>query len=173
MPEEAGKKPYALLARALEETQYVAIAKLAMHNREYTVFLRPYKGGMMLHTMYYQDEVRAMPEFGEDHSKLKEAEVKVAHQLIEALAAEWDPTKYYDTFEENVKKLIKAHLEGKEVTPVEKPRRAAPPTDLMAALKKSLAQMESKKKGAERVEATQEESEVEVKHGRGKGRKAA
>lgn len=173
MPEEAGKKPYALLARALEETRYVAIAKLAMHNREYTVFLRPYKGGMMLHTMYYQDEVRAMPEFGEDHSKLKEAEVKVAHQLIEALAAEWDPTKYYDTFEENVKKLIKAHLEGKEVAPVEKPRRAAPPTDLMAALKKSLAQMESKKKGPQRVEATQEESEVEVKHGRGKRKRAA
>lgn len=173
MPEEAGRKPYALLARALEETQYVAIAKLAMHNREYTVFLRPYEGGMMLHTMYYQDEVRAMPEFGEDHSKLKDAEVKVAHQLIEALAAEWDPTKYYDTFEENVKKLIKAHLEGKEVTPVETPRRAAPPTDLMAALKKSLAQMESKKKGPQRVEATQEESEVEVKHGRGKRKRAA
>ena len=173
MPEEAGRKPYALLARALEETQYVAIAKLAMHNREYTVFLRPYQGGMMLHTMYYQDEVRAMPEYGEDHTKIKDAEVKVAHQLIEALAAEWDPTKYYDTFEENVKKLIKAHLEGKEVTPVEKPRRAAPPTDLMAALKKSLAQMESKKKGPQRVEATQEESEVEVKHGRGKRKKAA
>ena len=171
MPEEAGRKPYALLARALEETQYVAIAKLAMHNREYTVFLRPYEGGMMLHTMYYQDEVRAMPEFGEDHTKIKDAEVKVAHQLIEALAAEWDPTKYYDTFEENVKKLIKAHLEGKEVTPVEKPRRAAPPTDLMAALKKSLAQMESKKKGPQRVEATQEESEV--KQGKGKRRRAA
>src|SRR5215468_9266614 len=44
MPEEAGRKPYALLVRALEETQYVAIAKLAMHNREYTVFLRPYQG---------------------------------------------------------------------------------------------------------------------------------
>lgn len=173
MPEEAGRKPYALLARALEETQYVAIAKLAMHNREYTVFLRPYQGGMMLHTMYYQDEVRAMPEFGEDHTKIKDAEVKMAHQLIEALAAEWDPTKYYDTFEENVKKLIKAHLEGKEVTPVEKPRRASPPTDLMAALKKSLAQMESKKKGPQRVEATQEESEIEVKGTRGKRKRAA
>src|SRR5690348_11113235 len=110
VPEEAGKKPYALLTRALEETQYVAIAKLAMHNREYTVFLRPYNGGLMLHTMYYQDEVRTLDNFGEDHANLKEAEVKVAHQLISALAAEWDPTKYRDTFEENVKKLIKARL---------------------------------------------------------------
>jgi DNA end-binding protein Ku len=173
VPEEAGKKPYALLTRALEETQYVAIAKLAMHNREYTVFLRPYDGGLMLHTMYYQDEVRTLDNFGEDYANLKEAEVKVAHQLITALAAEWDPTKYRDTFEENVKKLIKARLEGKEVTPVEKPRRAAPPTDLMAALKQSLAQMEGRKKGPQRAEQAQEESEVEVKRiGRGKKRPA-
>ena len=51
MPEEAGRRPYALLSKALEESQYVAIAKLTMHNREYTVFLRPRDGGMMLHTM--------------------------------------------------------------------------------------------------------------------------
>ena len=53
MPEEAGRRPYALLTKALEESEYVAIAKITMHNREYTVFLRPHEGGMMLHTMYY------------------------------------------------------------------------------------------------------------------------
>jgi DNA end-binding protein Ku len=162
-PEEAGKKPYALLTQALEETAYVAIAKLAMHNREYTVFLRPHQGGLMLHTMYYQDEIRALPDFGEDHAKLKDAEVKVAHQLIEALAAKWDPAKYYDNFEENVKKLIKAKLEGKEVTAAEKPRKVAAPTDLMVALKQSLAQMEGRKKGPQRVEPAQEASQVEAK----------
>lgn len=161
-PEDAGKKPYALLARALEESGYVAIAKLAMHNREYTVFLRPYNGGIMLHTMYYEDEIREMPALGEDHAKLKEGEVKVAHQLISALAAKWDPSKYYDTFEENVKKLIKAHMEGKEVVAVEKPRKTAVPIDLMAALKQSLAQMEGKKKGPQRVELAQKQSEVAV-----------
>src|SRR5215470_18470786 len=85
-PEEGGKKPYALLVRALEETAFLAVAKLAMHNREYTVLLRPYQGGMMLHTMYYQDEIREMPDLGTDHQSLKEAEIKVAHQLIDALA---------------------------------------------------------------------------------------
>jgi len=134
-----------------------------MHNREYTVLLRPYQGGMMLHTMYYQDEIREMPDSGTDHQSLKEAEIKVAHQLINALAAKWDPSKYHDTFEDNVKELIKAHLEGKEVTPVEKPRKITPPTDLMAALKQSLAQMEGRKKGPQRVEQAREESEVEVK----------
>ena len=164
-PEEAGAKPYALLSRAMEETGYVAVAKLSMHNREYTVFLRPYEHGLMLHTMYYQDEIREAPAAidKDSHEKLKEGEVKVAHQLIEALAAEWDPTKYRDTFEENVKTLIKARMEGGEVTSIEKPKKPAAPTDLMAALRQSLAAMEGKKKGPQRVEAAQKQSEVEIR----------
>jgi DNA end-binding protein Ku len=160
VPEEAGRRPYALLAKALEESEYVAIAKLTMHNREYTVFLRPYKGGMMLHTMYYKDEVRDLDNFGRPDVELKDAEVKVAHQLIEALAGEFDPEKYHDTFEENLKTLIKARLEGEEVTTIEKPRKPAPVVDLMAALKESLAQMP--KKPPQRVEAAQRESEIKV-----------
>ena len=156
-PDEGGKKPYALLTRALEETEYVAIAKLAMHNREYTVILRPHEHGLVLHTMYYQDEVREMPDIGTDHLNLRESELKVAHQLIEALAAKWDPTRFHDSFEDNLKKLIKAHLEGKEIKPVEKPRKLSTPVDLMAALKQSLAQMEGKKKGAQRAEVAEEE----------------
>ena len=62
-----------------------------MHNREYTVFLRPHKGGMMLHTMYYAEEVREVESFGAPDVEIKDAEIKVAHQLIEALAGEWDP----------------------------------------------------------------------------------
>ena len=148
LPEEAGRRPYALLTKALEESEYVAIAKLTMHNREYTVFLRPHEGGLMLHTMYYAEEVRQVEGFGPPEVELKDAEVKVAHQLIEALAAEWDPEKYHDTFQENVKKLIETKLEGGKITEVEKPKKLAPVVDLMAALKQSLADMEGKKKPA-------------------------
>src|SRR5215813_14175634 len=153
MPEEAGRRPYALLTKALEESEYVAIAKLTMHNREYTVFLRPHDGGLMLHRMYYEEEVRKVEGFGTPDVELKDAEVKVAHQLIEALAAEWDPEKYKDDFQENLKKLIETKLEGGEVTAVEKPKKLAPVVDLMAALKQSLAQMEGKKKPAAAVES--------------------
>jgi len=148
LPEEAGRRPYALLTKALEESEYVAIAQLTMHNREYTVFLRPHEGGMMLHTMYYEEEVRKVEGFGAPDVDLKDAEVKVAHQLIEALADEWDPKKYQDDFQENLKKLIEAKLEGGEVAEVEKPKKLAPVIDLMAALKQSLAQTEGKKKPA-------------------------
>jgi len=119
-----------------------------MHNREYTVFLRPHEGGMMLHTMYYAEEVREVEGFGAPDVELKDAEVKVAHQLIEALAAEWDPEKYHDDFQENLKKLIQTKLEGGKVVEIDKPKKMAPVVDLMAALKQSLAEMEGKKKPA-------------------------
>ena len=161
-PEEAGRRPYALLQKALEESRHVAVAKLAMHNREYTVFLRPYNGGLMLHTMYYRDEIRKVDEFGKTDVDIKEAELKVAHQLVKALEAPWEPEKYYDTFEANVKELIKAHLEGKQVGAVEKPKKPAQVVDLMDALKQSLAQMEGQKKGPQRATEAQSESRVHV-----------
>jgi DNA end-binding protein Ku len=145
-PEEAGRRPYALLTKALEESKYVAIAKLTMHNREYTVILRPFDGGIMLHTMYYADEVREVENFGRPDVELKEAEVKVANQLIEALAGKWEPEKYHDTFQDNLKQLIETKLQGGKVVEIEKPKKMAPVVDLMAALKESLAQMEGRKK---------------------------
>jgi DNA end-binding protein Ku len=174
MPEEAGRRPYALLVKAMQDSGFVGIAKLTMHNREYTVFLRPTStGGIMLHTMYYENEVREVEGFGEvsRNVDVKEAEVKVAHQLIEALADEWDPSKYHDNFEENLKKLIEAKIEGKEVAPIEKPRKPAPVADLMTALKQSLAQMEGKKKPPAAAKAAQASSEAEVKPAKKRGGK--
>ena len=154
VPDEAGRRPYALLTKAMEESEYVAIAQLTMHNREYTVFLRPHEGGMMLHTMYYEEEVRKVEGFGAPDVELKDAEVKVAHQLIEALATDWEPEKYHDSFQDNLKNLIQTKLEGGKIAEVEKPKKLAPVVDLMSALKQSLAEMEGKKKPA--AQATHE-----------------
>src|SRR6266576_1511452 len=63
LPEEAGRRPYALLQKALEDSNFYGIAKLTMHNREYIVILRPRDGGIMLHTMYYKNEVREVEGF--------------------------------------------------------------------------------------------------------------
>ena len=168
LPEEAGRRPYGLLTKALEESEYVAIAKLTMHNREYTVFLRPHSGGMMLHTMYYADEVRQVEGFGAPEVDLKDAEVKVAHQLIEALAGDWDPEKYHDDFQENLKKLIETKLEGGKVVEIDKPKKLAPVVDLMAALKQSLAEMEGKKKPAATTKAAPEAAVAGGKPRRGR-----
>ena len=62
--EDSGKKAYQLIVKALEDTQMVGIGKLLMHERDYTVFLRPYEHGLLLHTMYFSNEIRRLPQFG-------------------------------------------------------------------------------------------------------------
>ena len=159
-PDEAGEKPYALLFDALKKSGRAGVAKIAMHNREHIVILRCGNNGVLMHTMYYAHEVRKVDEFRTDLSLVKEKELALAQSLIEALAGDFEPEKYHDTFEDNVKALIKARLAGEEVTPVEKPKKMAPVVDLMAALKESLAQLP--KKPPQRVEAAERASEVKV-----------
>jgi DNA end-binding protein Ku len=125
----------------------------------------------MLHTMYYQDEVRTMENFGTDAGEIREAELKVANQLIEALAGKFDPSQYHDTFQENLKKLIKARLEGRELPPVEK-AAPAPVTDLMAALRQSLEQV-GRKKPAARAEAARPAAQSKSKSSRSHPRRKA
>jgi DNA end-binding protein Ku len=141
-PEEEGKKAYHLLQKALEESGYSAIAKLTMHQREHTVIIRPHKrgntGGMTLHTMFYQEELREVAEYGRNEGiEVKDAEKKLALQLIETLAAKFQPEKYRDDYQDSMRALIAAKQQGKDVAPMTHPSRA-PIIDLMTALKKSL-----------------------------------
>ena len=137
-PEEAGEKPYALLFDALKKTGYVGVAKIAMHNREHIVILRPGQNGVLLHTMYYNHEIRKVDEFRTDLSLVKEKELALATSLIEALAAEFEPQKYHDAYRDNLLKLIEAKKEGKEVVATPEPQ-AAKVVDILEALKNSLA----------------------------------
>lgn len=145
VPDEAGKQPYALLSKALETSGYLGVARLAMHNREYIVLLRPYEGGLMVHTMYYEDEVKKVEGFGKQDIDVNAAQLKVTLQLISALSADWEPQKYTDTFQENLKKLIERKLEGDDTTPPPTAVKKYAVVDIMAAIKQSLAEIEEKK----------------------------
>lgn len=143
LAEEAGRKAYHLLMKAMEQTGYVAIAKLCMHQREYTVIIRPRSGGLTLHTMYYVNEIRQVEEYGQpEKAEVKDQERKLAQQLIESLAAPFDPQKYRDEFQERQRALIEAKLQGKEVAAAPQPQ-LAPVIDLMEALKKSLSERQA------------------------------
>lgn len=138
-PEDGGEKPYTLLFEALKETGFYGIAKIAMHNREHVVILRPAQRGIMLHTMYYNDEIRAGDEFRTDSSQVKEKELSLAKMLIETLATDFEPQKYHDTYRANLKQMIEDKVAGHKV--VETPQaHIAPVIDIMEALKKSLEQ---------------------------------
>jgi DNA end-binding protein Ku len=138
-PDEGGEKPYALLFQALRETKYFGIAKVAMHNREHIVILRPNGKGVVLHTMFYADEIRQVDEFRTDTSQVKEKELALAKMLIDSLIAEFEPQKYQDTYRTNLQAMIQAKLEGQQVVATPAPH-FAPVIDIMEALKKSLAE---------------------------------
>jgi len=138
-PDEGGEKPYALLFQALRESKYYALAKVAMHNREHIIILRPGAKGILSHTMYYQDEIRQVEEFRTDTSLVKDKELDMAKMLISSLEADFEPQKYHDTYRDNLQKMIEAKVEGRKV--VETPAtHVAPVIDIMEALKKSLAE---------------------------------
>jgi DNA end-binding protein Ku len=138
-PDEGGDKPYALLFQALRDAKYYGIAKVAMHNREHIVILRPNGKGVVLHTMFYADEIRQVEEFHTDTSQVKEKELALAKMLIESLAADFEPNKYTDTYRANLQKLIQDKLEGQQIVATPTPH-IAPVIDIMEALKKSLAE---------------------------------
>ena len=140
-PDEAGEKPYALLFEALRRTGYAAVAKIAMHNREHIVILRPGGKGILLHTMYYREEHRQVDEFRTDTALVKDKELALAQSLIESLAAPFEPEKYQDEFRSNLMQLIQAKREGKQTVEIAAPPLLAPVVDILEALKMSLDQM--------------------------------
>jgi DNA end-binding protein Ku len=146
-PEDEGKKAYQLLLEAMEESGYAAIAKLTMHQREHIVVVRPRANGMTLHTMFYTNEIREVAEYGKSDASVepKPAEKKLAEQLIESLAAKFEPEKYRDQYQESMRSMIEAKQQGQEIAAAQHPK-LAPVIDLMEALKKSIAEKAPAKK---------------------------
>jgi DNA end-binding protein Ku len=140
-PDKGGEKPYRLLADAMEKAGQVALAKYVMRGKESLVLIRPAQGGLMLHTMYFADEVRNFDEVDKGQSaKIKDGELDLALQLINGLASEsFSPDRYADEYRQRVLGMINQKVEGQEVTVSEPAAPRAQVIDLMDALKESLA----------------------------------
>jgi DNA end-binding protein Ku len=136
-PEEEVSKPYALFMAALSETKRDAIAKMAMHNREHIVLIRPADGGLVLHTLYYEDELHKGNKAEAPKTKFSAKELDMAKSLVQHLTARFKSGEFRDTYRENVERLIEQKKKGEKITTVKQPRKA-PVIDLMEALKKSL-----------------------------------
>jgi DNA end-binding protein Ku len=147
LPEKDNPKPYVLFVKALEDSDRVGIAKVTMHQREYTVFIRPRSHGLTIHTMYFVNEIRKVEGYGKitQEIKVRPQEIKLAEQLVESLSEEFKPQQYHDTYQENLKALIEAKREGKTIVEEEAPKRA-PVIDMMEALKRSLHETEAGKR---------------------------
>jgi DNA end-binding protein Ku len=137
-PGEDVTKPYALFLKALEESGFDAVAKVAMHGREHIVLIRAAEGGLLAHTLFYENELHASNKQKiPAKSAASKKEVDLAMQLIKQLAGPFKPSAFHDTYRENVEKLIEMKQNGEHVAKKAKARKA-PVVDLMEALRKSL-----------------------------------
>lgn len=145
-PDKGGEKPYRLLADAMAKSDKVALATFVMRGKESLVLVRPAQDGLMLHTMYFADEVRDFGEIEKGKSvKLREGELALAERLIGELSHdEFKPEQYEDQYRSRVLDLASSKVEGKEITAAAPEAQRAQVIDLMDALKQSLA----KKAGA-------------------------
>jgi len=146
IPDGDVTKPYALFREAMKQRGQYAIAKVAMHNREHIVVIRPDGDELMLHTMFFADEVQQV-QVKTGSQKFSPQELKLAGQLIDTLSARFDPKKFHDEYQANLEKLIEQKQKGERVTA---PRRekTAPVSNILDALRKSLAEKKPSKRRA-------------------------
>ncbi len=146
-PDEGGAKAFVLLRDALKEVNRVAVGQVVIREKEYPVALRPYEGAMVMATLYYADEVRALSGLEEFpvEAKVHPNERKMAIQLVENLAMEFQIAEFRDEYREKLLAMIKAKAEGEAVVT---PKAAAPGKviDLMEALRRSVEMAQGSRK---------------------------
>jgi DNA end-binding protein Ku len=140
VPDEAGRRGYTLLLETMEEMKLAALAQVTIHQRERTVILRPYRGGLTLHTLYYPNEIHDVAGYGKNNAtNLKKPEIALAEQFTKGLIAPFRPEKFHDEYQERVKQLIESKEKGTAAPKPERTARLASVVDLMTALKQSIA----------------------------------
>jgi len=141
-PDKAARKPYALLVRAMEERNRVAIARFVMRSKQYLCALRSDEGVLVLSTMVYADEVNDPAELGElegvDEVTLSDREMRMARQLVDSLTEDFEPAKFEDTYRTQVLDLIERKAAGEELVAPPAPAAEEKLVDLMAALEESV-----------------------------------
>jgi DNA end-binding protein Ku len=148
-------KAYRLLADAMAQSGRVALGRFTMRGKDHIVLIRPFDKGLILHTIYYADEVRPADEVDRAvNEPAKESELALAKQLIDSLTQKsFDPSKYHDTYRERVIEAAEKKIAGQQITEASPEPRRGQVIDLMAALKASLD------KRADKAPAAAEQSE--------------
>jgi DNA end-binding protein Ku len=176
-PEAAGTRAYSLLRDALEESGKIAIAQVALRQRESLAILRVREGVLVLETLLWPDEVRT-PDFGflNDDIEVRPQELRMAESLIESMTVDFDPDEYHDSYREAVLELVEAKTEGREVLQPEAPQAdTGGGSSLADALRASLAAAKGGRLGAvpDQRESGEEDEEAPPARGRTAARGAA
>jgi DNA end-binding protein Ku len=145
-PDKGGAKPYALLSRALRESGRCALGRWAARGKQYIVMIRAVEDGLVMQQLLYAAEVRSIRDIEIPKTEVKDAELKLAQQLIEQQAAEaFDPGAYTDEVRARVEAAVQKKVEGQEITMADAPEPTGQVIDLMEALRASLDKKPAKK----------------------------
>src|SRR5882672_3434835 len=161
-PDKGGAKPYALLARALHDSKRCAIGRWVARGKQYIVMVRPVEDGLVMQQLLYAGEVRSLKEIEIPKGEVKDAELKLAQQLIEQQSSDaFDPAPYIDDVRGRVEKEIQKKVEGQEITMAEEPEGGGQVIDLMEALRASLERKAPAKARAAQPEAGKPQAEAQ------------
>ncbi len=139
-PDRVGRKAFQLLKEVLQDKGLTAICKFVIRDREALAAMDPFENTMLLSTLYWPDEIRALGELDlpDEELEIKPAEKKMAAQLIEAMTGEFDPAEYRDEYRDALMQVIESKIEGRETVEIEAPEEPTKLADLMAALQASV-----------------------------------
>ena len=148
-PDKGGAKPYALLAKALRESKRCALGRWAARGKQYIVMIRPVEDGLVMQQLMYAGEVRSIKDIDIPKTEVRDAELKLAQQLIEQQTSDkFDPNAYTDEVRTRIEAAVQKKVEGQEITMAEAPKEGAQVIDLMEALKASLEKKPARKSAA-------------------------
>jgi DNA end-binding protein Ku len=139
-PDKIGRKAFALLKSVLQDKGLTAICKVVIKDREALAALDPYENTMVLSTLYWPDEIRALGELDlpDEEPEVKPAEKAMAEQLVGSMTGEFDPEQYTDEYRAALMQIIESKVEGKEVVAPPAAEESSNLVDLMAALEASV-----------------------------------
>jgi DNA end-binding protein Ku len=171
-PDTAGVRAYVLFRDALEKSGKVAVAKVALRQREALAALRVRDGVITLETLLWPDEVR-QPDFGflDEDIEVRPQELKMAESLIDTMTEDFDPGQYHDAYREALEAVVRAKIEGNDIVRpfgTEAPEPSAQPADLTEILRASVAAVKS-----ERAKPAEAEAKAKPAKSRSRTKKTA
>jgi DNA end-binding protein Ku len=145
----AARRPYVLLLEAMKQSHMGAIGRFVLRGAEYFCLIRPKGDALALETLFLAEDVRSSVEIEEavEGTEVRKAELDLAEQVMQSLVGEFDPEELHSEYRQNLRSMLEAKLEGREITKPE-PVPETPVVDLMDALKRSVADAQERKKAA-------------------------
>lgn len=166
-PNEGGTKAYALLRKALEDTEKIGLAKITIRSKEHLAIIRFYQNTLVMETIYYPDEVRDFKEVPNvpEETEVVKKELETAKMLIDQLTTKFEPSKYKDEYRSALLELIERKKNGEDISTAKEPKKKDNVTDLMEALEKSLNKTKTTKKKATKRKTTGKKKKTATKTG--------